>query len=188
MRERGLRRRPESARGRAVKLYTCKSCGKIGPERYCELHRVLERPKNAHWSRQRDSYLQGRFRKAVLARDDFRCQKCGLQKADLRATHIRPLRTFAIGDARAYDPANGMTLCVYCDVQTDPYARRSSGREHTQAKPGELNQEWNDLHDDVPNCETTTTTTTTATTATTAVEDARQQRRQNERQESRRLA
>lgn len=104
-----------------TRLYTCPTCGLITNEHYCDAHKA---DPNAHRSPNRDRSAQKRFREAVLARDQYRCQICG-STADLIAAHTKPLRDFAIGDPAAYDPANGRCLCERCDVATDPYARPS---------------------------------------------------------------
>ena len=64
----------------------------------------------------RDRGKQARFRKAVLARDGYRCVICG-ETRDLRAAHIVPL-----SQGGGYDPSEGRTLCRRHDMQSDRYA------------------------------------------------------------------
>jgi 5-methylcytosine-specific restriction endonuclease McrA len=78
------------------------------------------RPLNAHWSSDRDRGAQQRFRDAVLARDDWTCQKCGHvdhSGRTLEAHHLRP----------GYDIEAGVTVCSSsvrgCHKALDPSAR-----------------------------------------------------------------
>lgn len=61
------------------------------------------------------------WREAVLARDNWTCQKCGKQGGKLEAHHIK---SFAenLGLRVAID--NGQTLCHKCHKLTDTYGRR----------------------------------------------------------------
>jgi len=68
------------------------------------------------WERFRDErYL--RWRNAVLARDGYKCRKCGRQckkfESGLAAHHISPYATDV--DAR-YNVDNGLTLCRACNM------------------------------------------------------------------------
>jgi len=47
----------------------------------------------------------------VLRRDDYICQKCGLQKKGNHAHHIKK---FSLYIDERYDLANGITLCTEC--------------------------------------------------------------------------
>lgn len=101
-------------------LRACARCGTIGPDdgnNNCPKHR---RPKNAHWSKNRDRGKQAAFRKAVLARDNHTCQ-CGHH--DPTGRTLRACHLIALADGGSYDPANGVTRCEGCDRDTDPHAR-----------------------------------------------------------------
>lgn len=51
------------------------------------------------------------WRKQVLQRDSFTCQKCGTTSKKLHAHHIK---RFAKDIANRFNVANGVTLCVDC--------------------------------------------------------------------------
>lgn len=79
-----------------------------------------DRPRNAHWSKDRDRAAQARFRKAVLARDGNQCTRCG---------HYDPTGKSLIAhhDTPGYDPSCGRTLCNRnandCHGAIDAHAR-----------------------------------------------------------------
>jgi hypothetical protein len=103
-------------------LYTCTICGRITTEAQCPDHRPA-RPSR-HWSRNRDSRAQARFRTLVLQRANGHCERCGATDKPLTAAHWPvPLRAFEAGDPDAYDPASGKAFCEQCDKLLDPYAR-----------------------------------------------------------------
>jgi 5-methylcytosine-specific restriction endonuclease McrA len=84
-----------------------RSCPHLTP---CPVH--PPRPANAHWSPDRDSTQQARFRKQVLARDGGKCTRCG-STWKLVAHHIKP----------GYTPDCGTTLCGRCHGEVDKNAR-----------------------------------------------------------------
>lgn len=84
-----------------------RSCPNLQP---CEQH--PGRPKNAHWSPDRDSTAQARFRAQVLARDGHKCTRCG-STWKLVAHHDKP----------GYTPDCGRTLCGRCHGIVDKNAR-----------------------------------------------------------------
>lgn len=51
------------------------------------------------------------WRKAVYARDNATCQRCGKKECYVNAHHIRP---WALFPADRFDVDNGVTLCVKC--------------------------------------------------------------------------
>jgi len=55
-------------------------------------------------------HMQSQWRKMVLERDDYTCQKCG-SKEDLIAHHIYPVKLYPL---ESCDVDNGMTLCSVC--------------------------------------------------------------------------
>jgi 5-methylcytosine-specific restriction endonuclease McrA len=99
-------------------------------------------PKHWNWkdgktrlSRQiRQIFEYREWRKAVYARDNHTCLKCGITGADLHADHIYPFakildecRVTSIEAAlqcdRLWDVRNGRTLCVPCHRMTETYAK-----------------------------------------------------------------
>ena len=82
------------------------SCHNLTP---CPVH---SRPRNAPWSKDRDRKAQHEFRKAVLARDGYRCTRCA-STGPLVAHHVRP----------GYDVSAGVTLCESCHRSVDSKAR-----------------------------------------------------------------
>ena len=52
-----------------------------------------------------------KWRKAVLQRDSYTCQRCGKKGNDLHAHHVKPLADYP---QLALDVSNGMTVCVPC--------------------------------------------------------------------------
>jgi len=74
-----------------------------------------------HWSPERNRSRQKRFRAAVLARDDYTCQRCGRRDptgTTLEAHHLRD----------GYDVADGITVCgrsapTNCHRAIDQHAR-----------------------------------------------------------------
>jgi len=69
------------------------------------------------WTPTRNRAAQARFRKAVLARDGYRCVICG-ETRDLRAAHI-----VSVSRGGSYDPSNGRSLCGVHDRESDRHAR-----------------------------------------------------------------
>lgn len=81
-----------------------RSCPELVP---CELH--PQRPKNAHWSKDRDSTTQSRFRSMLIRRDGLRCARCLAVDVPLQAHHDTP--------------TDGRLLCKDCHKAVDPQAR-----------------------------------------------------------------
>jgi hypothetical protein len=61
--------------------------------------------------RARQALEYGLWRRAVMARDRFRCRRCGASPGKMVAHHVR---AFARFPELRYDVANGMTLCRPC--------------------------------------------------------------------------
>lgn len=89
-----------------LKVCSTPGCPNLQP---CPKH---SRPRNAPWTNDRDHAAQGRFRKAVLTRDNHACTRCG-SSDQLVAHHIRP----------GYEPSAGITLCHHCHRTIDANAR-----------------------------------------------------------------
>lgn len=73
------------------------------------------RAKNARWSKDRDGAAQARFRAAVLARDGYRCTRCGHHDPSGRSL-----------DAHHVSRTEGVTLCNGpdgCHAKVDRNAR-----------------------------------------------------------------
>jgi hypothetical protein len=92
--------------------YTCRVCGRITSELYCERHRpwrlTSRGPARRSWSQQK-------FRDAVLARDKV-CQVCG-SGSDLVAHHT--VSIMALPEDKRYDPDYGVCLCSACHKKHD---------------------------------------------------------------------
>lgn len=62
-------------------------------------------------------YAQGHgraFVRDVLARDEYRCQRCGAGKAGPKSLHVHHLKPWAGNAALRFDKANVVTLCRGC--------------------------------------------------------------------------
>jgi hypothetical protein len=81
-----------------------RSCPELTP---CPVHPA--RPRNAHWSSDRSSTTQARFRAMLIARDGLRCRRCGAAGVALQAHHDTP--------------TDGRLLCRDCHRAVDPDAR-----------------------------------------------------------------
>ncbi len=64
--------------------------------------------------KERKTHLDGRFRKAVLKRDNRTCQCCGHSYDIMIVHHLDSYTTFP--NAR-YEVENGVTLCEYCHIK-----------------------------------------------------------------------
>ena len=54
------------------------------------------------------------FIKAVFARDQYRCVRCGAPKGGPKSLHAHHIRPWAGNEALRFDIANGATLCRPC--------------------------------------------------------------------------
>jgi len=68
------------------------------------------------------NYLDARWRRAILKRDDYTCQACDSKKRP-QADHIMSWKKFP--EIR-YDLDNGTTLCYKCHLKTPNYGNRQS--------------------------------------------------------------
>ena len=66
------------------------------------------------------SYDHQRWAKYVIARADFRCEKCGRDNCRLFADHIMELRD----GGKPYDVMNGQALCGSCHTLKTMRSRR----------------------------------------------------------------
>lgn len=69
----------------------------------------------------RESWEYKLWRKAVFARDDYRCFDCGQRGGNIEADHIYP---FALFPRLRFAVENGRTLCRECHQSTDTFGRR----------------------------------------------------------------
>lgn len=74
----------------------------------------------------RNSTEYQRWRMAVLKRDNFICQFCGIRGGKLEADHIKPFSLFL---ELRFDINNGRTLCVECHKKTPTYLNSKMTRE-----------------------------------------------------------
>lgn len=120
----------------------CAECGKefetipSQQTRYCSHHCAnLNTPHysgedNPNWRggltslicKLRTSKRYQEWRKAVFARDYYKCQDCGTRHKFLHAHHIVPLSEDL---TKALDLNNGLTLCIDCHQERHPELRLS---------------------------------------------------------------
>lgn len=62
------------------------------------------------------------WRKAVMERDNYTCQECGVHGGYLEVDHIKP---FAYFPELRLELSNGRTLCRPCHKATDTYAYKA---------------------------------------------------------------
>ena len=62
-------------------------------------------------------YAQGKgkaFVRGVLARDGYRCRKCGAPKGKPKSLHVHHIEPWAGNEALRFDASNAVTLCRPC--------------------------------------------------------------------------
>ncbi len=59
-----------------------------------------------------------KWRRDILKRDNYTCQKCGAKDKPLEADHIKPFATYL---ELRFILDNGRTLCIDCHKQTDTW-------------------------------------------------------------------
>jgi hypothetical protein len=109
----------------------CEVCGKVfyalphevGKRRFCSLACSTENQRapvvgRREWDR---SHRRKTWRKEVLRRDDYRCQKCGSRER-LEAHHIMPI---GVRPDMAGEVANGIALCKVCHDETRAMEKRA---------------------------------------------------------------
>lgn len=99
--------------GKATARFCSLRCNALGHIANLHAHRGI-RPRLSDGTR-RGGALNIEWRKAVLQRDNFTCQDCGVAEGQLHADHIKP---WAAHPELRHDPANGRTLCVSCHRKT----------------------------------------------------------------------
>jgi hypothetical protein len=67
------------------------------------------------------STLMDLWRRAVFARDGFRCVACGINDHRLQADHIKPFSLFPL---LRFDVSNGRTMCKPCHKEYGAIVRR----------------------------------------------------------------
>lgn len=77
--------------------------------------------KNKELSRLRGTAKYREWRKHVLQRDDYTCQKCGSKDKKLHTDHELP---FALYPDLRFEILNGRVLCVDCHKGTNTYGGR----------------------------------------------------------------
>lgn len=80
-----------------------------------------------HTSQPRNGHQTQIWRKAVLARDAYTCQDCGISDVLLTAHHIK---AFILYPELRYDISNGLTLCYPCHER-----RHSLHSSHSHQPP-----------------------------------------------------
>lgn len=76
-------------------------------------------------------YAQGAgkaFVRAVLARDGYRCRRCGASKTGAKSLHVHHLRPWAGNAALRFDESNAATLCRPCHQFV--HSRANTEREY----------------------------------------------------------
>jgi 5-methylcytosine-specific restriction endonuclease McrA len=123
---------------REGKLISCFVCGKKVYRRpafmksakriFCSraCHGVYKINSSNHTSKAnsivRRSFEYREWRKAVLQRDNYTCQECGIRQWPLQADHIKP---FALYVKLRFNIDNGRTLCKSCHLKTPTWGRRA---------------------------------------------------------------
>lgn len=84
-------------------------------------------PENA---RARNTNEYKAWRKAVLERDDYTCQKCGRNRYEepMLILHAGHIKSFSEHSDLRLDINNGQTLCFDCHKDTDDYAGKANKR------------------------------------------------------------
>lgn len=76
------------------------------------------------------AYVQGAgkaFLKSILARDDYRCRRCGKPDPGRRGLHVHHIASWAGNEALRFDPSNVLTLCRDCHHWV--HSRANTSRE-----------------------------------------------------------
>lgn len=120
--------------GKAIRKWN-KYCGKSCLQKYSNPTSHLPEPRygqdNPAWKggvtpenlKIRHSREYTVWRVAVMVRDDYTCQSCGVRGGKLQVDHIKP---FAFYPKLRLAIDNGRTLCVDCHRQTDTWGYRSN--------------------------------------------------------------
>lgn len=75
-------------------------------------------------------YAQGQgkaFIQEILARDEYRCRKCGAPKGGPKSLHVHHIAPWAGNPSLRFNPANAVTLCRPCHSWV--HSRANSERE-----------------------------------------------------------
>lgn len=88
--------------------------------------------KNPNWkggiTNPRQSKSEKVFSRAVLKRDKFTCQECGVKKTSDNPLQAHHKKAFVDNPTERFDISNGITLCRKCHILTDSYG----GKNHVQ--------------------------------------------------------
>ncbi len=103
-----------------VSGYT-KSCGCLRKEVLADIKKGI---KNNNWKggvsteneKARQSYAYENWRKAVLARDNYTCKKCGEKAKRTNKLHVHHIRSFASNPKLRTEIKNGVCLCQHCHL------------------------------------------------------------------------
>lgn len=105
--------------------------GKLYPQITGNKHHNWKGGISSENSRIRGSLEYKIWRRAVLKRDNFSCQKCGIRNkkglgrcVKFEVDHIKP---FAYYPELRFDIKNGRVLCVECHKKTDTYKQKRKG-------------------------------------------------------------
>ena len=91
----------------------------------------------------RQSYLYRQWRKQVLERDNYTCQKCGTKKRPLHTHHIKPL--YENLDLIA-DVDNGLTVCARCHKALHRAEKTDNHKNAGKTVPIEAIYRFHPLH------------------------------------------
>lgn len=98
----------------------------------------------------RHSAKYNKWRKSVLERDDYTCQKCGAKNTILHAHHLKDFHTHP---KLRFEINNGQTLCISCHIKEDNldgvrkyYSYKKSKFSKPQSMPNKYYEDLKKAH------------------------------------------